>query len=65
MARVKVEGVIQHLSTPIRAALEEAVLSAYPFQTVNRDDIYREFRVALAKRCRAWEEVPDEFVEKY
>jgi len=64
MAKVKVEGVIQHLSTHVRGALEEAVLSAYPFQTVNRDDIYREFRVALARRCRSWEEVPDEFVDK-
>jgi hypothetical protein len=64
MAKVKVEGVVQHLSTQIRGALEEAVLSAFPFQTVNRDDIYREFRVALARRCRPWEEVPDSFVEK-
>jgi hypothetical protein len=62
MTHVKVEGVIQHLSTHIRAALEEAVLSAFPFQTVNRDDIYREFRVALARRCREWEEVPDYYV---
>jgi hypothetical protein len=64
MTRIKVEGVVQHLSSHIRAALEEAVLTAYPFQTVNRDDIYREFRVALARRCRGWEEVPDEFVER-
>jgi hypothetical protein len=64
MTRVKVEGIIEHLSKDIRGALEEAVLSAYPFQTVNRDDIYREFRRALARRCRIWEEVPDSFVEK-
>jgi hypothetical protein len=64
MTRIKVEGIIQHLSPHVRAALEEAVLSAFPFQTVNRDDIYREFRVALARRCRIWEEVPDSFVER-
>jgi uncharacterized protein (DUF433 family) len=64
MTRIKVEGIIEELSTHIRGALEEAVLSAYPFQTVNRDDIYREFRSALARRCRTWEEVPDAFVER-
>jgi hypothetical protein len=62
MYKVKVEGVIQQLSDHIRGALEEAVLSAYPFQTVNRDDIYREFRVALLRRCSTWEEVPNELI---
>ena len=64
MTRIKVEGIIEELSTHIRGALEEAVLSTYPFQTVNKDDIYREFRRALARRCRTWEEVPDALIER-
>jgi uncharacterized protein (DUF433 family) len=64
MTRIKVEGIIEELSPQIRGALEEAVLSAFPFQTVNRDEIYRAFRQALARRCTAWHEVPDSFVER-
>lgn len=64
MARVKIEEIVDHLSTEMRRALEDAVKSVAPEADFDAYQLFREFRRAVGRKCNTWEKVPDHFVEK-
>lgn len=63
MARVKIEEIIDHLGTDIRKALGDAIQRTAPDAAVDRDQLFREFKRAVGRKCSAWEQVPDHCVE--
>ena len=64
MARVKIEEIVDHLSTEFRKALDEAVRKEIPDAEFNQRQLFRKFRRAVGRKCNTWESVPDHYVEK-
>ena len=64
MARVKIGEIVSHLSTEFRKALDEAVRKEIPDADFNPQQLFREFRRAVGRKCSTWESVPDHYVEK-
>ena len=64
MARVKIEDIIDHLSSEMRAALRDAVRRVLPDAHVDEHQLFREFRRAVGRKCNIWEMVPDHYVEE-
>ena len=64
MARVKIEEVIDHLSSEMKRALEQAVSNSIPGAQFDRNLLFREFRKSVYRKCNVWENVPDQYVEK-
>ena len=64
MAHVKIEDIVDHLSTEMRRALEDAVKSVAPNAHFDAHQLFREFRRAVGRKCNTWENAPDHFVEK-
>ena len=63
MARVKIEEVVDHLSTEIRKALSIAVNNVIPNVSFDERQLFREFRRAVSRKCNTWEQVPDQYVD--
>ena len=63
MARVRIESIVEHLSSEMRRALEDAVNETLPEAEVDAHALYRAFRRAVARKCNIWESVPDTYVE--
>lgn len=63
MARVKMEEIVDHLSTEIRRALSETVESSIPGVQFDEYELFREFRRAIRRKCSTWEQVPDHYVD--
>lgn len=63
MARVKVEAVIDHLSSEFRKALEAAVRRQIPGAQMNTHQLYRDFLREVGRKCSTWERVPSGSVE--
>ena len=63
MARVKIEDIIDHLDTEIRAALNEAVLEVIPDSIFDKYELFRQFKNKVYNKCSTWETVPDHYVE--
>jgi hypothetical protein len=51
MARVKIEEIVDSLSSEITKALEDAVRQVLPEADVNRGDLFRAFKRAVARKC--------------
>ncbi len=64
MARVKIEEIVDHLSTEFRRALDEAVRKEIPDAEFDQRQLFRQFRRAVGRKCNTWESVPDQYVEK-
>jgi hypothetical protein len=64
MAKVKIEEIVDHLSSEMRRALEEALSTVMPNAAVDGHEFFRAFRRAVGRRCNTWETVPDSYVEK-
>ncbi len=64
MARVKIEEIVDHLSTEFRKALDEAVRNEIPDAEFNQGQLFRQFLRAVGRKCNTWESVPDHYVEK-
>lgn len=64
MARVKIEEVIDRLDSEIKRALEAAVNEVIPDANFERNALFRAFKRAVRKKCRTWETVPDQYVDK-
>lgn len=64
MARIKIESIIDRLDTDMKRALEAAVEEVLPNATVDRGDLFRAFKRAIARKCSTWVTVPDQYVEK-
>lgn len=63
MARIKIEDVVDDLSTEMRSALEAAVKEVLPDAKFDRQQLFREFKRAVRRKCSTWERVRDEHVE--
>ncbi len=64
MARVRIEDIVDHLSSEMRSALDDAVKRALPDAEFDAHQLFREFRRAVGRKCNTWEAVPDRFVDK-
>ncbi len=65
MARVKIEDIVDHLSSEMRKALEETVKSVLrPDSTFDSHELFRVFKRNVGRKCSTWESVPDHCVEK-
>jgi hypothetical protein len=63
MARVKILGIVEHLDSHFRSALEQAVQNAIPDAEFDKHELFREFVRAVGRKCSTWEGVPDQDVE--
>jgi hypothetical protein len=63
MARVKIEDIVDHLSSEMRRALEDAIREVGGGAKIDSYELYRAFKRAVYRKCNTWENVPDRFVE--
>ncbi len=63
MARVKVEEIVEHLSSEMRSALSDAVKEASPNCNIDEYELFSAFKRAVSRKCGTWERVPDRYVE--
>lgn len=64
MAKVKIEAVVDHLSSEMRRALEETVREVMPDANIDSHELFRVFKRAVYRKCIVWEQVPDEYIQK-
>ncbi len=63
MARVKIEEMVEHLSSEFRKALAEAVRKELPDASFDEYSLFRSFKRAIGRKCTTWERVPDRHVD--
>lgn len=63
MARVKVDDIVDDLSTEFRGALEAAVQEVLPEAEFDRYQLFLAFKRAVRRKCNTWERVRDDYVE--
>ena len=63
MAQIKVDEVMDHLSSEVRGALADAMRQVAPDAEYDANALYLSFKRALYSRCRIWETVPDRYVK--
>lgn len=63
MARVKMQSIVEHLSTQMKRALEAAVQDVDSDSEIDRSELYRAFKRAVGRKCSTWETVPDSYVD--
>lgn len=63
MARIKIQEVIDHLSSDMRRALRAAINEVSPETTLDYYQLFRAFRRAVGRKCNTWENVPDNYIE--
>lgn len=64
MARVRIEEIVDHLSSEMRRALEEVFAKHAPNASIDSYQAFRDFRSAVYRKCSTWERVPDQYVDK-
>lgn len=64
MARVKIEAIIGKLDSGMKRALEDALHRLVPTTRVDRTQHFKAFLKAVNRKCRTWEQVPDDLIEK-
>jgi hypothetical protein len=64
MAEVKIEEVVDHLSSDMRRALEEAVREAIPGAVFDSSALCQSFIRAVGRACHTWEKIPDKYVRE-
>jgi transcriptional regulator GlxA family with amidase domain len=64
MAKVKIEEIVDHLSSEMQSALRAALNEVAPAANVDEHTLYRAFKRAVGRKCGIWERVPDRYVEK-
>ncbi len=63
MARVKPVELFDNFNPQMRAALDEAINKALPNVEIDKRMLYLEFRLALNKKFKQWENVPNSVVD--
>ena len=64
VAQIHVEKVLYHLDHDLKRALEATIQAHFPGVVVDRNAVYKTFLKQAYKKCRVWEDVPDECVQK-
>ena len=63
MARIKIEEIIDHLSSDIRKALRDTVNEGVNNGSFDEHELFRIFKRKVRSKCSTWERVPDRYVE--
>jgi hypothetical protein len=63
MAQVKLDELIDHLSTEVKKALDDALTAEVPNANVNMDRFFQVFKQSVYRHCSIWERVPDRYVK--
>lgn len=63
VAKIKAGEIIEHLAPQLRRALEDAVAQTMPGANIDTQEFFKIFRRAVGRKCRAWEQVPDSYVD--
>lgn len=63
MARVKPVELFDRFNPQMRAALDEAIAKALPDANFDKRMLYLEFRLALNRKVKQWENVPNSIVD--
>lgn len=63
MAKVKIEEVVDHLSSEFRRSLEEVFQKHAPNVQIDAYQVFRDFKSAVYRKCNTWESVPDRYVD--
>jgi len=64
MARVKPVELFDHFNPQMRGALDEAIAKALPEGAeIDKRMFYLEFRLALNRKVKLWENVPNSVVD--
>ena len=64
MAQVKLEEILDHLESEVKAAISDALRTIKPAAEVDHRMFFKEFLRAIGRKTSTWETVPDHFVEK-
>lgn len=65
MAKVKIEEIVDHLSSEFRRALEDTFAEHAPGVEIDSYQVFRDFKRAVYRKCNTWENVPDRFVDDW
>jgi hypothetical protein len=63
MAQIKAEGVVDHLDTEFKKALEDTFSEFAPNVSIDRSQVFRFFLKRVYHHCSVWETVPDAIVK--
>lgn len=63
MAKVKIEEIVDHLSSEFRRALAETMSEHFPKENFDEREIFRTFKRQVYRKCNVWEDVPNDYVE--
>ena len=64
MARVKMQEIVDELSSEMRKSLTVAVQEIIPDAVFDEYALFRAFRKAVGRKCNTWEKVSDHYVER-
>ncbi len=64
MARIKIEGILDHLSFEMTAALRQTMKEAQQGKRLEDYQLFRAFMKGVYLKCRTWEKVPDRYVRE-
>ena len=59
MAKIDMEGAVDHLRSEMRRALADSVRDTIPDVEFDEYELYRSFRRAVRRKCNSWEKIPD------
>ncbi len=62
MAKIKIEGILDHLSFQLQAAMKDAA-KELKLAGVTERDLFKSFQKAARMRCQDWEIVPEHLVQ--
>lgn len=62
MAKVKIEGLLDHLSDDMRRALQAALEDVAPDAKIDAGELFRAFHRQVGRQFHTWERVPDRYV---
>lgn len=63
MARVKIEEIIDSLSSDMRRALADAVNEVIDDADFDEHELLRAFKRAVGRKCSTWERIPDRYIQ--
>lgn len=63
MAKVNIEEIIDHLSSEMRKSLRDSVNHVLPGATFDERELFRRFKREVRRKCRTWEDVPNQYVD--
>ena len=63
MAQIKIEDIVDNLSSEFRRALEDTIKEHFPKITFDSYYVFRTFNRKISSKCSTWENVPDRYIQ--